>query len=108
MLELRKLNDINNNNQSESDYTGESEQTGYEDTTGEIPTLDLEEDGGYVAIDIGLIGPDYDGNEHKVTICAKDNSTPYDYELTNRLIALAEENGIDHAMQEFNNFQPKK
>ena len=55
----------------------------------------------YVAIDIGLIGPGYDGEERKVTICAKDASTPYDYELTNRLIQLAEENGIDHAVDIF-------
>ena len=55
----------------------------------------------YVAIDIGLIGPGYDGEERKVTICAKDASTPYDYELTNRLIQLAEENAIDHAVDIF-------
>ena len=55
----------------------------------------------YVAIDIGLIGPGYDGNERSVTICAKDAATPYDYELTNRLIALAEQNGIDHAVDIF-------
>ena len=55
----------------------------------------------YVAIDIGLIGPGYDGSERKVSICAKDNSTPYDYLLTNRLIALAEKNGIDHAVDIF-------
>ena len=50
-----------------------------------------------MAIDIGLIGPGYDGTERKVTICAKDASTPYDYELTSHLIDLAEKNGIDHA-----------
>lgn len=55
----------------------------------------------YVAVDIGLIGPGYDGTEHKVTICAKDASTPYDYELTNHLIALAERNGINHAVDIF-------
>ena len=55
----------------------------------------------YVAIDIGLIGPGYDGQESKVSICAKDNSTPYDYELTSRLIELAEQNGIDHAVDIF-------
>lgn len=55
----------------------------------------------YVAIDIGLIGPGYDGNEHKVTICAKDAATPYDYELTNHLIALAEKNEINHAVDIF-------
>ena len=55
----------------------------------------------YVAIDIGLIGPGYDGNERSVTICAKDAATPYDYELTSHLIALAESNHIDHAVDIF-------
>ena len=55
----------------------------------------------YVAIDIGLIGPGYDGSERKVTICAKDAATPYDYTLTNHLINLAEKNGIDHAVDIF-------
>jgi putative aminopeptidase FrvX len=55
----------------------------------------------YVAIDIGLIGPGYDGDERKVTICAKDASTPYDYALTNHLIDLAEKNEISHAVDIF-------
>ena len=55
----------------------------------------------YIAMDIGLIGPGYDGDERKVSICAKDVATPYDYELTTRLIQLAEENGIDHAVDIF-------
>ena len=55
----------------------------------------------FVAIDIGLIGPDYDGNERKVTICAKDAATPYDYELTSHLIDLAEKNDINHAVDIF-------
>ena len=55
----------------------------------------------FIAIDIGLIGPDYDGNERKVTICAKDAATPYDYELTSHLIDLAEKNDINHAVDIF-------
>ena len=55
----------------------------------------------FVAIDIGLIGPDYDGNERSVSICCKDNATPYDYELTSRLIALAERCAIPHAVDIF-------
>ena len=55
----------------------------------------------YVAIDIGLIGPDYDGNEHSVSICAKDNSAPYDYELTSRLIGYAEKAECDYAVDIF-------
>lgn len=55
----------------------------------------------YVAVDIGLIGPDYEGSEHKVSICAKDNAAPYDYELTNRLISCAEKAGCDYAVDIF-------
>ena len=55
----------------------------------------------YVAVDIGLIGPDYDGDEFKVSICAKDNATPYDYELTTRLINIAERIGCDYAVDIF-------
>jgi putative aminopeptidase FrvX len=50
----------------------------------------------YVAIDIGLIGPGYDGNEYAVSICGKDAAAPYDYELTNRLIGYAEKAGCDY------------
>lgn len=55
----------------------------------------------YVAVDIGLIGPDYDGNEYAVSICAKDNAAPYDYELTNRLIDYAQKAGCDFAVDIF-------
>ena len=55
----------------------------------------------YVAIDIGLIGPDYEGNEYAVSICAKDNAAPYDYELTTRLIEYAEKAGCDHVVDIF-------
>ena len=55
----------------------------------------------FLAIDIGLIGPDYDGDERRVSICCKDNTAPYDYELTSRLITLAERNDIPHAVDIF-------
>lgn len=55
----------------------------------------------YVAVDIGLIGPDYDGNEYKVSICAKDNAAPYDYDLTTRLVEKAEKAGCDYAVDIF-------
>lgn len=55
----------------------------------------------YVAMDIGLIGPDYDGDEYKVSICAKDNSAPYDYDLTSRLVSYAEKAGCDYAVDAF-------
>ena len=40
----------------------------------------------YVALDIGLIGPDNHGSEKKVSIGASDNYSPYDWELTTKLI----------------------
>ena len=55
----------------------------------------------YVALDIGVIGPDYDGDEYKVSICAKDGAAPYDYDLTNRLIGYAEKAGCDYAVDVF-------
>lgn len=55
----------------------------------------------YVAIDIGLIGPDYDGHEHCVTICTKDVKAPYTYDLTTRLINYAENAGCDYAVDIF-------
>ncbi|MBR5858613.1 MAG: M42 family metallopeptidase [Clostridia bacterium] len=55
----------------------------------------------YVALDIGLIGPNYEGNEYSVSICAKDATAPYDYELTTRLIDLAEKVGCDYAVDIF-------
>ncbi len=55
----------------------------------------------YVAMDIGLIGPDYDGDEYKVSICAKDNAAPYDHDLTTRLINYAEKAGCDYAVDIF-------
>ena len=55
----------------------------------------------YVAVDIAILGPDADGSERSVTVCAKDASMPYDYELTNRLISLAEREGCDYAVDLF-------
>ena len=50
---------------------------------------------------MGVVGDDLNGSEYTVSICAKDSSGPYDYELTNRLIALAKENEIDYVVDIF-------
>ena len=55
----------------------------------------------YVAVDIAILGPDADGSEHTVTICAKDATMPYDYDLTNRLICAAKRSGCDFAVDLF-------
>lgn len=55
----------------------------------------------YVAVDIAILGPDSEGSERAVTICAKDASMPYDYDLTNRLISAAQREGLDFAVDLF-------
>ena len=55
----------------------------------------------YVALDIGLIGPDYDGHERCVTICSKDAKAPYTYALTSRMIEYAKKAECDYAVDIF-------
>lgn len=55
----------------------------------------------YLALDIGSVGPGLNGSEKKVSICAGDRIAPYDWELTTKLIDLAEEAGIDYAVDIF-------
>ena len=55
----------------------------------------------FVAVDIGLIGPDYNGNEHAVSICCKDFHSPYDRGLTTRIINQAKKAGCDYAVDIF-------
>lgn len=58
----------------------------------------------FAAIDIGLIGPDYDGREEFVSICAKDKFSPYDRELTGRLIRIAEAGGLHYAVDVYHRY----
>jgi len=51
-----------------------------------------------IAVDMGAIGDDLSATERDVSICAKDSSGPYDYEMTSKLIALARREGIPHAV----------
>jgi putative aminopeptidase FrvX len=55
----------------------------------------------YLSVDIAILGPDSDGSEQKVSICAKDATLPYDYDFTNRLISAAERGGCDYAVDLF-------
>lgn len=55
----------------------------------------------FVTIDMGCVGLDLAGNEYAVSICAKDSSGPYDYELTTKLVNLAKENDIDYTIDIF-------
>lgn len=51
-----------------------------------------------LAIDMGCIGSDLSCTEEMVSICAKDSSGPYDYEMVNNLIKLAKENNLNYAV----------
>lgn len=51
-----------------------------------------------LAVDMGCIGGDLACSEYDVSICAKDSSGPYDYELTSHLINLAKENSLNYAV----------
>lgn len=55
----------------------------------------------YVCCDIGLIGPDNDGDEFSVSIAAKDAFSVYDYGLTTRLIEYAKKAECDYAVDTF-------
>lgn len=51
-----------------------------------------------LAIDMGCIGDDLDCTEFDVSICAKDSSGPYDYELTSKLTTYAKEKNLNYAV----------
>lgn len=51
-----------------------------------------------VGIDMGCVGLDLSCTEQDVSICPKDSSGPYDYDITTKLIKLAEKYNIDHAV----------
>ncbi len=55
----------------------------------------------FVTIDMGCIGLDLAGNEYAVSICAKDSSGPYDYNLTTKLINLAKDNKLNYVVDIF-------
>ncbi len=55
----------------------------------------------FLIVDMGCVGPEIACTEQQVSICARDSDGPYDYDITSRLIKLAEENGVDYAVDDF-------
>lgn len=51
-----------------------------------------------VAVDMGCIGDDLSCTEYDVSICAKDSSGPYDFNMTTALVNFAKENDINYAV----------
>lgn len=58
-----------------------------------IPDLDE-----LIAVDMGCVGEDLACTEEDVSICAKDSSGPYDYDLVSRFQSLAKSNAVNHAV----------
>ncbi|MCF6465549.1 M42 family metallopeptidase [Clostridium sp. Cult2] len=50
----------------------------------------------FIAIDMAAPGEGQTSDEYSVTICAKDSSGPYDLELKNKLVNLAEDNDLNY------------
>ena len=51
-----------------------------------------------VAVDMGVVHEDLTCDELKVSICAKDSSGPYNYDLTNDLVEIAEDLKLDYGL----------
>lgn len=51
-----------------------------------------------IAVDMGCIGSDLSCSEYDVSICAKDSSGPYDYDITSRFIQLAKDHNLQYAV----------
>ena len=51
-----------------------------------------------IAVDMGALGEGLQGNEHAVSICAKDSGGPYDLGIRRRLVALAQAHGIPYKL----------
>ena len=51
-----------------------------------------------VAVDMGVVHDDLTCDELKVSICAKDSSGPYNYDLTNELVTIAKDLDLDYGL----------
>ncbi|KIL37270.1 aminopeptidase [Cohnella kolymensis] len=52
----------------------------------------------FIAVDMGAIGDDLSATERDVSICAKDSTGPYDYNMTSKLIDLAKRENLPFAV----------
>ncbi len=51
-----------------------------------------------ISVDMGAVGDDLKTDEYKVSICAKDSGGPYDYDVTSKLIEIAERDKLSFAV----------
>ncbi|GAB3057477.1 M42 family metallopeptidase [Virgibacillus ainsalahensis] len=52
----------------------------------------------YLAVDMGAMGDGQSTDEYTVSICVKDASGPYHYDLRKQLVELAEKNNIEYKL----------
>lgn len=57
-----------------------------------------------LCVDMGAPGLGQNTDEYTVSICAKDSSGPYDYELKNKLVSLAKQNNIGYKVDIYPNY----
>lgn len=69
------------------------EEVGHGGTTGYADSIEE-----LLAIDMGVLGEDCEGNEVSCSICVKDSGGPYDYKFRKRLVELARDNNIDYKL----------
>ncbi len=55
----------------------------------------------FIAVDMGVAGNGRESSESSVTICAADSTGPFNYQITKRLIKLAEANSIPFTVDTF-------
>ena len=51
-----------------------------------------------LVVDMGCVGKDLSCTEYDVSICAKDSSGPYDYNMVSELVTLSKKHQINHAI----------
>ena len=51
-----------------------------------------------ISVDMGAVGDDLKTDEYKVSICAKDSGGPYDYEITGKLVEVADKYKLAYAL----------
>jgi len=80
-------------------YISNNEEIGYGGNSN-IPDQVVE----YIAVDMGAIGDGQSSDEYTVSICAKDSSGPYHYDLTRYLVELAKTNAIEYKLDIYPNY----
>ena len=88
LLKIMKDNDIKPKHKTYICFSTH-EEIGYGGAT--LPK-DIKE---LLVVDMGCVGLDLTCTEEQVSICAKDSSGPFDYEMTTRLVNLAKKHNLD-------------